>query len=153
MTTRYACSQRAVYACCVGDVCLALRTCAVQRLLSSRLAWQIRRGSCALVENKAHRLLECLTDSHTLVGVSRRWLLVWPLLLSSLCTTILSPWPRRHGQCRCSLRPCQQRHVRPHRPLFSASDSIATPERYFATLRLGGWESQVSPATAPNQTA
>ena len=31
-----------------------------------------------------------------------------PLLLSSLCTTILSPWPRRHGQCRCSLR--QQRH-------------------------------------------
>jgi hypothetical protein len=51
---------------------LALRTCAVQRLLSARRAWQILWGSCALVENKAHRLLECLTDSHTLLGVLRR---------------------------------------------------------------------------------
>ena len=68
--------------------------------------------------------------------------------------------------CRCSLRPVnQQRHrtlTLRCRRLFSASDSIATPERYFArshspvASRLGGWELQVSPATtssAPNQTA
>jgi hypothetical protein len=39
----------------VDDVHLALRTCAVQLPNVSRLAWQIRWWSCALVENKAHR--------------------------------------------------------------------------------------------------
>ena len=147
---------------------LALRTCAVQRLLSARRAWQILWGSCALVENKAHRLLECLTDSYTLLGVLRRdcWCGHCSLIITlhdNTITMAATSW----AVCRCSLRPVnQQRHggdlevsasflserLDCHVGALFRSISLHSP----VASRLGGWESQVSPATtssAPNQTA
>ena len=133
-------SLRTVYVCGVSRItmcALRSRTCAVQRLLSASLV---------LVENKA---LSPSRVSHRLAHTSRVGVVsdCWcvqrgPLLLSSLCTTILSPWPRRHGQCVgvgtgvSGLSPCSQTHTHSHktRPLFSASDSIATPESLFRSL-------------------
>jgi hypothetical protein len=113
-----------------------LRTCAVQRLLSTRLAWQIRWGSCALVENEAHRLLECLTDSHTVLDVLRRDCWCGRYSYHHSARQYYHYGATSWAVCRCSLRPVnQQRHqtlTLRCRRRFSASDSIATPKRYFA---------------------
>jgi hypothetical protein len=90
-------------------------------------------------------LLECLTSAFwTSLGV----IVCGRLLLSSLCTTILS-------LCRDVMGNPRAPPPAETRPLFPASDSIATPARYFthSHARLGGWELQLPPATASNQTA
>lgn len=146
---------------------LALRTCTVQRPLSARLAWQIRRWSCALVEEQgtspsrvSYRLAHTSRCLAALIAVCGR------CSYHHSARQYYHYGARRHGQwCRCCLRlvdRCQQRHVDLERcrRLFPASDPIATAGALFRSRNhlqgrssLGGWELQVSPATAPNQTA
>jgi hypothetical protein len=89
-------------------------------------------------------LLECLTSAF---WMSWGVIVCGRLLLTSLCTTILSLCRDVMGNPRALL---QQRHG------LSSLRATRLPLRCGISRtrsRLGGWELQLPPATAPNQTA
>lgn len=132
----YACGRRGVP--CVAHVC-GETAASANRLWAG--SWQIRWWSRALVENEADRLLECLTEPSRCLEAR---LLVWPLLLIITLHDNTITMARRHGQDGCQTP----------RPLFAASDSIATPGQYFAHLCLSAaGRCRLPPANTPNQTA